>query len=126
MKLASIRLTTRDVPALTKFYEKLTGIAPSLQPGFTGYAEIRFPSFTIAIASEESGAKLDAGAPKAAANQSAILEFEVADVDAERSRLEGLVTEWVMQPADMPWGNRSMLFRDLDGTLINFYKPIRR
>ncbi len=24
----------------------------------------------------------------------------------------------------MPWGNRSTLFRDPDGTLINFYKPI--
>jgi predicted enzyme related to lactoylglutathione lyase len=125
MKLASIRLTTRDVPALVKFYEKLTGITASLQPGFTGYAEIRLPSFTIALASEESAAKFNAGAVVGASNRSAILEFEVADVDAERARLEGLVTEWVMQPTDMPWRNRSMLFRDPDGTLINFYKPIR-
>ena len=43
MKLASIRMTTRDVPALTKFYEKLTGIAPSSHPNFPGYAEIRLP-----------------------------------------------------------------------------------
>jgi hypothetical protein len=50
MKLASIRLTTRDVPALTKFYEKLTGIAPSSHPSFPGYAEIRVPGFTIALA----------------------------------------------------------------------------
>ncbi len=125
MKLASIRLTTRDVPALVSFYEKLTGTTASLQPGFTGYAEVRLPSFTIALASEESVAKLNAGAAVGASNHSAILEFEVADVDAERIRLEGLVTEWVMEPTDMPWRNRSMLFRDPDGTLINFYKPIR-
>jgi catechol 2,3-dioxygenase-like lactoylglutathione lyase family enzyme len=125
MKLASIRLITRDVPALSKFYEKLTGVTPSLQPGFTGYAEIRLPSFTLALASEESSAKFNAGAVVGASNRSAILEFEVGDVDAERARLEGVVTEWVMQPTDMPWGNRSMLFRDPDGTLINFYKRIR-
>ena len=125
MKLASIRLTTRDVPALTKFYEKLTGIAPSSHPSFPGYAEIRLPGFTVALASEESAAKFTAGAAIGAANRSAVLEFEVADVDAERARLDGLVTQWVMEPTDMPWGNRSMLFRDPDGTLINFYKPAR-
>jgi catechol 2,3-dioxygenase-like lactoylglutathione lyase family enzyme len=125
MKLASIRLITRDVPALSKFYEELTGVTPSLQPGFTGYAEIRLPSFTLALASEESSAKFNAGAVVGASNRSAILEFEVGDVDAERARLEGVVTEWVMQPTDMPWGNRSMLFRDPDGTLINLYKRIR-
>ena len=125
MRLASIRPTTRNVPALATFYEKLTGIAPSVHPRFAGYAEIRLPSFTIALASEESAAQLNAGAVIGAANRSAILEFEVADLDAERARLEGLVTEWVMEPTDMPWGNRSMLFRDPDGTLINFYKPSR-
>ncbi len=122
MKLASIRLTTRDVPALTKFYEKLTGIGPWIHPSFPGYAEFRFPGFTIALASEESAAKFNAGAMVGAANRSAILEFEVADVDAERARLDGLVTQWVMEPTDMPWGNRSTLFRDPDGTLINLYK----
>ncbi len=125
MRIASIRLTTRDVPALTTFYEKLTGISPSTHPSFPGYAEIRFPTFTLALASEESAAKFNAGAVVGAANHSAILEFEVDDVDAERARLNGLVTEWVMDPTDLPWGNRSMLFRDPDGTLINFYKRLR-
>lgn len=125
MKLASIRLTTRDVPALATFYEKLTGITPSTHPQFPGYAEVRFPSFTLALASQESAAKLNAGAVVGASNRSAILEFEVADVDADRARLEGVVTDWVMQPTDMPWGNRSMLFRDPDGNVINLYTPRR-
>lgn len=126
MKIASIRLTTRDVPALAKFYEKLTGIRPSTHPQFPGYAEVRFPSLVIALASEESAAKFNAGAVVGASNRSAILEFEVADVDADRARLEGIVNDWVMQPTDMPWGNRSMLFRDPDGNLINCYTPSRR
>ena len=45
------------------------------------------------------------------------------DVDAERERLEGFVTDWIQEPRDMPWGNRSMLFRDPDGNAINFFKP---
>lgn len=126
MKLASIRLTTRDVPALSKFYESVTGVTPSTHPQFAGYAEIRFPHFLVALASEESAAKFNAGAVVGASNRSAVLEFEVDDVDVERARLEGIVREWVMQPTDMPWGNRSMLFRDPDGNLINFYRPIRR
>jgi uncharacterized glyoxalase superfamily protein PhnB len=54
-----------------------------------------------------------------------ILEFEVADVDAERARLNSIITKWVLEPTNQPWGNRSMLFRDPNGNLINFYTPIR-
>jgi hypothetical protein len=25
----------------------------------------------------------------------------------------------------MPWGNRSLLFRDPDGNLINFFTPVK-
>jgi hypothetical protein len=31
----------------------------------------------------------------------------------------------VQEPTTMPWGNRSLLFRDPDGTLVNFFTPIR-
>jgi catechol 2,3-dioxygenase-like lactoylglutathione lyase family enzyme len=54
-----------------------------------------------------------------------ILEFEVADVDAERPRLNSIIRKWVLEPTNQPWGNRSMLFSDPDGNLINFYTPIR-
>ena len=52
-----------------------------------------------------------------------ILEFEVGDVDAEQARLQTVVKEWVLKPTTQAWGNRSMLFRDPDGNLINFYTP---
>jgi uncharacterized glyoxalase superfamily protein PhnB len=57
-------------------------------------------------------------------NRSMITEFEVDDVEAERSRLEETIEEWILEPTDQPWGNRSMLFRDPDGNVINFYAPI--
>jgi catechol 2,3-dioxygenase-like lactoylglutathione lyase family enzyme len=50
-----------------------------------------------------------------------ILDFEVADVDRERARLDTVVDEFVLEPTTQPWGNRSMLFRDPDGNLINMF-----
>jgi uncharacterized glyoxalase superfamily protein PhnB len=47
----------------------------------------------------------------------------VDDVDAEFERIrDGLVTEFELEPTTMPWDNRSMLFRDPDGNLINVFK----
>jgi catechol 2,3-dioxygenase-like lactoylglutathione lyase family enzyme len=30
----------------------------------------------------------------------------------------------VQEPTTMPWGNRSILFRDPDGNLVNFFTPV--
>jgi uncharacterized glyoxalase superfamily protein PhnB len=66
----------------------------------------------------------NAGAAEPAANRSVILDFQVKDVDRERSRLSELIDGFVLEPTDQPWGSRSMLFRDPDGNLINFFAPI--
>jgi hypothetical protein len=34
------------------------------------------------------------------------------------------VSEWVQQPTTMPWGNRSILFSDPDGNLVNYFTPV--
>ena len=64
------------------------------------------------------------GVVATAQNRSAILDFEVDDVDAEYARLKPVVADWVMGPTDMPWGNRVALFRDPDGNLVNLFAPI--
>jgi hypothetical protein len=30
----------------------------------------------------------------------------------------------VQEPTTMPWGNHSLLFRDPDGNLVNFFTPV--
>ena len=61
----------------------------------------------------------------AAANHSATIEFRVADVDAVYEQLaDGLRESLVQAPTTMPWGNRSLLFRDPDGNLVNFFTPV--
>jgi uncharacterized glyoxalase superfamily protein PhnB len=120
MKLAYTRLVTDDVPGLARFYERLTGIAPI---GNDAYVELRLLGAYLAICSSKSADSMHGDGLKAASNASAILEFQVEDVDAERARISGFVTDWIQEPKDMPWGNRSMLFRDPDGTAINFFTP---
>ena len=123
MKFASTRIVTQDVHALARFYEGVTGVAPA---GNEDFVEIRTPGSVLAICSERSVVKDNASAAVAGENRSLILEFEVGDVDAEQARLKPLVREWVLEPTTQPWGNRSMLFRDPDGNLINVYTPPKR
>lgn len=123
MKFAYTRLITEDVPSLASFYEKLLGTMPK---GNGDYVELHPGGAILAITSRKAASYLHGGAWSASANGSAILEFEVDDVDAERARIDVFVTDWLQQPKDMPWGNRSMLFRDPDGNPINFFNPIAK
>jgi len=62
---------------------------------------------------------------KAAQNRTAIMEFKVEDVDRDYERLAGyLEHEIVQKPTTVPWGNKSFLFRDPDGNLVNLFTPV--
>ena len=65
-----------------------------------------------------------ADSARAADNHTIIIEFRVDDVDAQYARLKPLVDDWVQEPTTMPWGNRSILFRDPDGNLVNLFTPV--
>lgn len=122
MQLAATRIITDDVDALVAFYETATGAtADRLHPMF---AELRTPSGTLAIASSATVPLLGDNAAEARANRSVTLDFLVDDVDATYRDLQGVVDVFVNAPTDMPWGNRSLLARDPDGNLINFFTPI--
>ena len=54
----------------------------------------------------------------------AIIEFRVDDVDWEYRKLKTVISDVVQEPTTMPWGNRSLLFRDPDGNLVNFFTPV--
>ena len=122
MKLSYARIVTHDVPALARFYEQITEISPV---GSEDYVELETSAGTLAISSKRAVDIYNAGAAEPGANHSVLLEFEVDDVDRERARLYGIVSGFVLEPTDQPWGNRSMLFRDPDGNLINFFARIR-
>jgi uncharacterized glyoxalase superfamily protein PhnB len=121
MKFASTRLIAADIEAMVDFYELLTGqSAEWLAPQF---AEIVTPAATLAIGSADTVALFQPGSAEPAANRTAILEFMVADVDADFARLKDRI-EVVHEPKVMPWGNRSVQFRDPEGTIVALYMPV--
>lgn len=130
MQFASVRLVTgtpASVDALVAFYTRITG-ATATRP-VPDFAELRFTGqvtgLALAISTERMVQQFNAGAATAAANRSAILEFEVDDVDALHQRLGDAPLDCAMPPTTMPWGNRSMLLRDPDGNVVNlFARPV--
>jgi predicted enzyme related to lactoylglutathione lyase len=121
MKFASTRLIAADIKAMVRFYEMVTGqSAEWLAPIF---AEIVTPAATLAIGSVETVALFKEGSAQPAANRTAIVEFQVDDVDAEFARLKDEL-EVVHEPKMMPWGNRAAQFRDPEGTLVGMYTPV--
>ncbi|MCU1481017.1 MAG: glyoxalase [Subtercola sp.] len=130
MNLVSIRLITDDVAALVAFYER--ALEATAIWSTDDFAEIRTPggamtgttSGTLAIGSTRTVGLFGPGAARPADNHTAIIEFLVDDVDAVYERLSAWVSEVVTVPTTMPWGNRSLLVRDPDGTLLNFFTPV--
>jgi uncharacterized glyoxalase superfamily protein PhnB len=118
VRLAQARIVTADVARLSRFYENILEVSAA---GSDEYVELRTPGATLAISSQRAMDLYGARAAVPAQNRSVILDFEVSDVDATHRRLADLVQSFVLEPTTQPWGNRSMLFRDPDGNLINFF-----
>ena len=120
-EIPSTRLIAADIKALVSFYEKVTGqTAEWLAPVF---AEIVTTGATLAIGSAETVALFKEGSAEPAANRTAIIEFQVDDVEAEFTRLKDAL-EVVHEPKMMPWGNCAAQFRDPEGTLVGLYTPV--
>jgi catechol 2,3-dioxygenase-like lactoylglutathione lyase family enzyme len=122
MQLASIRMITDGLERVVSFYEQVTGVAATRHTPV--FAELGLPSFTLAIGHTLTTQLFGEDSARPADNHSVIIEFRVDDVDAEYERLKPMVSEWVQPPTTMPWGNRSILFRDPDGNLVNFFTPV--
>jgi predicted enzyme related to lactoylglutathione lyase len=122
MNFVSLRIITSDVSRLVAFYEAVTGLSATRYT--EDFAELATPACTLAIGSQRTVALFEAGSARPADNHSCIIEFRVDDVDKEYGRLENVVSAFVQKPTTMPWGNRSLLFRDPDGNLVNFFTPV--
>ena len=120
MDFASIRMISDDLEPVVRFYEQVTGV-PAVWPAPV-FAEVHLPSCTIAFGHTQT-AQLFNNSARPADNHTVIIEFLVDDVDKEFERLKTFVSEWVQPPTTMPWGNRSILFRDPDGNLVNLFTP---
>ncbi|MGW6318100.1 VOC family protein [Streptomyces sp. NPDC055099] len=122
MDFVSVRIITSDVARLVDFYERAAGVAADWST--EEFAELRIASATLAIGSTRTVPLFAPGSARPADNHSVILEFLVDDVDGVHQNLTGFVEDFVNEPTTLPWGNRSLLFRDPDGNLVNFFTPV--
>ena len=122
MDFVSVRIITGDMTRLVSFYEKATGV----RANWFGedFAELKTGWATLAIGSVRTVPLFAPGAAHPADNHTVIIEFLVDDVDGVRHNLAGFIEDVIQEPTTMPWGNRSLLFRDPDGNLVNFFTPV--
>jgi uncharacterized glyoxalase superfamily protein PhnB len=120
MRLVQSRIVTDDVEGLAAFYASLLGASVTLNeyyvevpagPVTMGFSKRRFTEY------REDGQ--GAGGP--GRRDEVILDFEVSDVDAEYERIAALGVTVVTPPTTQPWGNRTMIFRDPGGNLVNVF-----
>jgi predicted enzyme related to lactoylglutathione lyase len=122
MDFVSIRIITDDVARLAEFYERATGVQANWSN--ENFAELTTSSATLAIASTRTVPLFAPGTARQADNNTVIIEFLVDDVDGVHRNLASFVEDFINEPTTMPWGNRSLLFRDPDGNLVNFFTPV--
>ena len=123
MHLASIRIITDDVARLVAFYEQVTGttatgVHPDLRRGadrlgHAGHRQARPPSNSAPRCGR-------AGANRIASSSSSSSRTSTPLTTSCGTSSRTFVTE----PTTMPWGNRSLLFRDPDGNLVNPFTPV--
>ena len=119
MDLVNARILTSDVVGLAAFYAGVLNVEVVANDY---YVELPTGAGTIALSrrrfTEADGCGVVLPTTDA---ERIILDFEVGDVDAQHRRLERLGLDWIMGPTTQPWGNRSAMFRDPGGNLVNIF-----
>ena len=121
MRLVQSRIVTDDVEGLAAFYAGLLGVSVPLNEY---YVEVSAGPVTVGFSKRRFTEYREEDHPAANGPErrdEVILDFEVADVDAEYERIAELGVTVVMPPKTQPWGSRSMIFRDPGGNLVNVF-----
>jgi uncharacterized glyoxalase superfamily protein PhnB len=117
MELVQSRIVTDDVRRLAAFYARLVRASVVLNDY---YVEVPTGAMSVGF-SRRRFTEYREDQPGQQRRTEIILDFQAADVDAEYQRILGLSVDWLAPPATQPWGNRSMVFRDLAGNLVNVF-----
>ena len=117
MRLAGVCLVTEDVCVLADFYAQVLGVEAV---GDELHMELRTEGAGMAIFSADGMEEMAPGSMVGTGSGSVVLEFVVADVDAEYERLKALGVAFVKPLQTHPWGAKSFWFRDPDGNLVDF------
>ena len=128
LRLTHIRLLTTDFPACFRFYGDVLGFEVLWGQEDGRYADFKAGDAIVALYDRRLMAEAigTAGKPvEAEAQDRALLNFAVDDVDAACEQLRARGVEFVTEPQDRPdWGIRTAHFRDPGGNLIEMYRDL--
>ena len=122
MKLALVTIVTADLELMRIFYQQVLQVEP--QTYRHNYVEFPLEAGTLALWRQSEWEAFGITPMRGAANQSVLIEFEVADVDREYIRLKALPMEWVQELTTQPWGHRAFYVRDPDGNILNVHTVV--
>lgn len=118
MELAQARILTDDVERLAAFYAALLGSPVALNEY---YVEVPAGPASVGLSKRRSAEQHVHSPTDLRWNANFMLDFLAPDADAEYGRIAALGVEWLMPPTTQPWGNRSMIFADPAGNLVNVF-----
>ncbi|MGE5287206.1 MAG: VOC family protein [Micromonosporaceae bacterium] len=118
MELVQSRIVTDDVQRLAAFYASLVGASVVLNDY---YVEVPTGAMSVGFSRHHFSEYREDPAAQPGRRAEIILDFQTGNVDAEYSRIVDLGVDWVTLPTTQPWGNRTMMFRDPEGNLINVF-----
>jgi catechol 2,3-dioxygenase-like lactoylglutathione lyase family enzyme len=124
-KLIYACVLTRDIERLDAFYRAVLQLEPRSRQAYREFETE--PGIFSLWALDEFEQITGTASVQATPGGSVMLEFQVEDVDVEYERLRSIAQleiEFVLEPTTLPWGNRSIYFRDSDGNLVNFFTRV--
>ncbi len=119
--LNGICLITDDLDRLIDFYRAVLSVDCERDGDSIGFQNGGARLFLFSRRGMEA---LAPGSMAAAGYGSAVIEFQVEDVDREYTRIQRLGAPVVKPILTHPWGRRSFWFRDPDGNILNFYAEV--
>jgi len=128
LRLTHVRLLVTDFPACFRFYRDVLGFEVLWGEESGRYADFKAGDAIVALYDRRLMAEAVGAAGKpveADAQDRALLNLAVEDVDAACEQLKARGVGFVTEPEDRPdWGIRTAHFRDPDGNLIEIYHDL--
>jgi predicted enzyme related to lactoylglutathione lyase len=114
MRLVTMDLVVRDVPAATRFFTEVVGLTPK-------YAEESFAEIDTGSASIMLTAELMVDSAPA---RGAALHFEVGDVTAEIDRMRAAGATILLEPTATDWGTEMAMIAGPEQVVISLFRVL--
>jgi catechol 2,3-dioxygenase-like lactoylglutathione lyase family enzyme len=122
MKLTLVTIVTANLEPMRAFYQAVLQIEPQIYRG--NYVEFTLETGTLALWRQSECAAFGLGALRGTTNDRVLIELEVADVNQEYARLQGIQVDVLQELRTQPWGYRTLYVRDPDGNVLTLYTAV--